>query len=407
MRILQAHKFFYHRGGAETVFFQTIDALRARGHEVAEFSMQKKDNMPSDYSAYFAPELPELSQQQDFFTSAKIFFHLFKSREIERKLSALILAADPQVAHLHNIYHHLSATTFRTLKKHRVPMVMTVHDVQPMCPNHRMIRGTDNTLCERCFRHNYYNCAVYKCVNKSRLASAAAALESYYYQWKKIWDLIDIFICPSQFMMDKLAEWGFPRKRMRLVPNPYVVPETYPPLGNKIVYLGRFHQEKGIKVLLASLPYLRDYQAVIAGDGPERKWVETTLRQCSLGNVEKIGWVHAEAWRRLMAEARVIVVPSVFYENCSMTILEAMANGRLVVAADRGGNGELIINGQTGFLVKPEDPVALTAGIREAMNLAPLEAELMIKNARELVHKNHSIADYLRKLEMIYDEVKR
>jgi len=407
MRILQINKYFFHRGGAEAVFFSTIDSLRARGHEVAEFSMNKKENLPSEYSAYFASELPEFSERHDLFTSAKIFRRLFYSRDVENKLNALVSAVDPEVAHLHNAYHHLSASTFRTLYKRRIPIVLTVHDVQPMCPNHRMIRGLDDTLCERCRPHKYYKCFLNKCVHYSRSNSLAAAMEAYYYYLKNIWEMVDLFICPSQFMMDKMTEWGFPRKKMRLARNPYIVPELYPPLGNKIVYIGRMHIEKGIKIFMSVLPHLREYQAVIAGNGPEANWVETMIRQCSLSNVEMRGWVNGEALRKLIAEARAIVVPSLFYENCSMTILESMSNGRLVVAADRGGNRELIINGETGFLVQPESPEALAAGIREAMSLSDIEAEVISRRAREYVAQNHSSAEYIKKLEEIYNEVRR
>lgn len=369
--------------------------------------MKKKENLPSDYSAYFASELPELSQNHDFSTTAKIFFRLFHSGEIENKLGALISSADPEVAHLHNVYHHLSAGTIQTLRRRRVPIVMTVHDVQPMCPNHRMIRGMDNTLCERCHKHKYYKCFTNRCVKNSRGASFAASAEAYYYYLKNIWEMVDIFICPSQFMMDKMVEWGFPKKKMRLLRNPFTVPQTYPALGNKIVYIGRFHVEKGIEILMASLPHLREYPAVLAGNGPESGWVETMIRQCSLTNVEMRGWVNGESWRNLIAEARVVVVPSLFYENCSMTILEALSSGRLLVVADRGGNRELVTNGETGFVVKPENPESLSEGIREAMELSDIEAEVISKKGRLYVEKNHSSEEYTKKLEEIYNEVKR
>ncbi|MBU1613379.1 glycosyltransferase family 4 protein [Patescibacteria group bacterium] len=407
MRVLQINKYFFHRGGAEAVFLSTIDSLRARGHEVSEFSMRKKENLPSEYSAYFASELPEFSEKQDLFASTKIFLRLFKAKDIENKLNALISAVDPEVAHLHNAYHHLSASTFRTLYKRRVPIVMTVHDVQPMCPNHRMIRGTDDTLCERCHKHKYYHCFFNRCVRYSRSMSFAASVEAYYYYLKNIWEMADLFICPSHFMMDKMVEWGFSRKKMRLLRNSYSVPELYPPLGDKIVYIGRMHVEKGIKILMSALPHLRQYPTVIAGNGPEANWVDTTIRQCSLSNVETRGWVSGEALRKLMAEARVIVVPSLFYENCSMTILESMSNGRLVVASDRGGNPELIVNGETGFLVKPENFESLVEGIREAMGLSDIEAQVISKRAREYVEQNHSTEEYIKKLEEIYNEVRR
>ena len=196
MRILQAHKFFYRRGGAEVVFFDTIKGLRSRGNEVTEFSMQNANNHISDYSGYFVNDVGDLRGEHDFISSVKKFKHFLHSSEVEKKLSALLTETEPEVAHLHNVYHHLSASTFITLKKKNIPIVLTVHDVQPMCPNHRMIRGVDNKLCEACFTHNYYNCVHYKCISESFGANAAGTLESYYYWLRGIWKMVDRFICP-------------------------------------------------------------------------------------------------------------------------------------------------------------------------------------------------------------------
>lgn len=405
MRILQAHKFFYRRGGAEVVFLDTIKGLRARGHEVAEFSMKNANNNISDYSGYFVSDIGDLRAEHDFFSSIKKFVHFLCSGEVKKKLNALTVAAEPEVAHLHNVYHHLSASTFVTLKKKNIPIVMTVHDVQPMCPNHRMVRGTDNKLCEACFPHQYFNCVRYKCVSKNCADNTAAALEAYFYRWRGVWSMVDRFICPSEFMLKKMVKWGFPKKKMRLVRNPFVVPAEPLPIGDKIVYLGRFHVEKGIRVFMAALPWLRNYKTIVAGSGPEDDWVDNFIQQYSLTNVFRTGWVGREEWQEVMREAKVVVVPSLFYENCSMAILEAMSFGKIVVATDRGGNRELIRDGETGFLVPPENPEAMATAIKKAMELSLEESARIIKNARELVRSEHSVEKYLDQLEKIYQEV--
>ena len=84
MHILQINKFFYRRGGVETVFFDTIDGLRARGHEVSEFSMMHPNNLPSEYDAYFASQMPELLGKQDLKTKFKILTRLFYSSEVKK-----------------------------------------------------------------------------------------------------------------------------------------------------------------------------------------------------------------------------------------------------------------------------------------------------------------------------------
>ncbi len=403
MHVLQINKFFYRRGGAETVFFDTIKGLRARGHEVSEFSMIHPSNFTSDYSAYFASQLPELLAKQDPATSWKIFKRLFSSKEIEQKLGALVMAVEPEVAHLHNIYHHLSASTFTKLYELKIPTVLTVHDVFPLCPNHSFLKG--ETLCEPCYKNKPYNCIRYRCINKKLLPSIVGTLEAYYYKFNKIWKRIDLYVCPSQFMADKLVEYGFPAKKMRVIPNPFKPQAVIPPLGNKVVYLGRIHYEKGIKILMEAAKELRDYKVLIAGNGPEDSWVQEFARKNIMANVERVGWVGGDSWHQVMMDAKVVVVPSLFYENCSMAILEALSYGRIVVAVNRGGNPELIKDGVSGFLCKPEDPADLARVIKRAMDTTDDEAKIISANAVKTLEQNHRPEDYFNKLEAVYKEV--
>ena len=152
---------------------------------------------------------------------------------------------------------------------------------------------------------------------------------------------------------------------------------------------------------------LRDYGITIAGAGPEAAWVKEYVRHNTLANVEQLGWVGGEEWQAVLESARVVVVPSIFYENCSLSILEALSYGRIVVATNRGGNPELVIDGVTGFLARPEDSADLARVIKKAMALSPEEAAEMGDQARQLVLKNHRLDDYLDKLEQVYREVIR
>jgi hypothetical protein len=130
-------------------FFDTIEGLRKRGYEVSEFSMAHSKNLPSQYSAYFASEIPELLGKQDKVEMWQTFKRFFYSQEVENKLGALIMATEPHVAHLHGVYHHLSASTFTKLYTLRVPMVLTAHDFFPISPSRNFLKG--ETLREDCY----------------------------------------------------------------------------------------------------------------------------------------------------------------------------------------------------------------------------------------------------------------
>ncbi len=404
MRILQINKYFFSRGGADAVFFETIDGLRKRGHDVSEFAMHHSSNRPSEYAAYFGPALPEkLTVKQDWLASARIFGHLFYSPEIERRLKALCLSAEPQVAHLHNVYHHLSASLFITLRKLGVSTVLTLHDVFPLCPNHSFLLG--DHLVEEVFKGKLYNCTVYKCVNNRFLPSLAATLEAYYLKLRDVWKHIDRLICPSQFMYNKMLEWGYPEEQLQLLYNPYQPPEVPLPLGNRIVFLGRIHREKGIKLFLEACRSLRQYPIAIAGGGPEEALVDSFITKNNLAQVDRFKWVEGERWNQVMRSARVIVVPSIFYENCPLAILEALGNGRLVVASDRGGNPEMIINGQTGLLCQPEDADDLTRVLKEAMQLPDAAVIEMAGRGRETILPRYAPGKYFEGLEELYQSL--
>ncbi len=384
------------------VFFDTIQGLRKRGHTVAEFSMHAVENQHSDYAKFFASEVA-LKTKQSLAKKWEVFTRMFRSAEIEYKVSELVKLTHPEVAHIHNAYRELSASTFTTLKKLHVPTVLTLHDVFALCPNHSLLRGEHLAIRE--LANKPFACFMGRCVNGSLAHSFAGMLEAYYYRYKKIWDQVDAFVCPSEFMKNLMVSYGFPAQKMHMARNPFTLAPACAPLGAKVVYLGRMHYEKGIKIFLQAAKELAGVPMIVAGTGPDDEWVNDYIAANKLSHIDRRGWVSGDAWQAVMREAKVIVVPSVFLENCSMTILEALSAGRIVVASDRGGNPELIINGKTGFLCKPEDPKDLARAIREAVSLCEVDSKKMIEAGREMVRKNHSEDEYFEKIVGVYKSV--
>lgn len=402
MKILQINKFFYRRGGVEVVLFDTIAGLRERGYDVVEFSMQHPKNFPSQYSKYFASEIPELLEITGLKEKWQVFKRFFTSSEIEQKLSALIEKEKPDVAHIHGAYHHLSASTFTTLFKYKIPTLLTLHDFFPLSPSRNFL--IKDHLDEKAYQQ-VFGCVRNKCINDKFLPSLAGEIEACYYKLQGIWKKIDRFICPSEFMRTKMLEYGFAPEKLTLIRNPFTSQIKQYPLGTKIVFLGRIHAEKGIKLFMEACKNWRYLPIIVAGTGPEDAWVDNFIKENSLTNIERYGWVTGEAWQNIMKEAKVIVLPSIFYENCPIAILEAMSYGRIVVASNRGGNPEMIKDGVTGFLAEPENAQDLAQVVRKAINLSPTEVDNMVQEAKKLIEKNYQIKDYLDGLEEVYKEI--
>lgn len=403
MRILQINKFFSIHGGSDTVFFETINGLRERGEEIVEFSMRAPGNLPSTYEKYFVS--PVSLRAASLSERWQAMRRLFSSAEVARQLTRLVHDTHPDLAHLHNAYRELSASTFLTLRKLGLPIVLTVHDMFPLVPNHNFLLG--ETMAEKKLGRSLFNCVRYCCVNNSLSASIVGALEARHYRSHKIWQHIDRFICPSEFMKNKLLEYGFPEEKLRVVLNPCTLPKKILPLGRAIVFLGRLHVEKGIRVFMRAVKDLKNYPVIVAGDGPDRAWVERFIKDNQLTHVTLYGWADEVSKEKLLAAARVVVSPAIFYDLCSLTILEAQACGRLVVASDRGGNPELVANGRTGWLAQPEDPSDLARTIQEAMEAPESQVSQIVTAEREQVAKKHNLDDYLAKIEAIYKELRK
>lgn len=404
MKILEINKFFYRRGGAEEVFLDTISGLKEAGDAVAEFSMHGEYNELSDFDKYFVSELPELLGSTSVVEKVKVFGRLFYSREVNKKITALVKDFKPDVAHLHNVYHHLSASLFTTLKKLHVPIVLTLHDVFPLVPNHSFMVGEN--LREDLLFKKAYNCTRYRCVNNQLLPSTAATLEHYYYSWRGIWGMVDAFIAPSQFMKDIMVRAGYDAKKIHVITNFAPPVTTTTAKGDALLYLGRLHPEKGIKIFMEAVKLLpKNIPVIVAGDGPLKNWVTDFIAQNNLTQVDYVGWVEGEKQAKIIARSKVMCLPSVFYENCSLSILRALAEGCLVIASNRGGNPELVIDGSTGFLSPPESPTALKNVIEKVFSLPSAQIDQITTNAKRHIAEKYNKKAYFQKLHTLLKNV--
>jgi len=138
-----------------------------------------------------------------------------------------------------------------------------------------------------------------------------------------------------------------------------------------LLFVGRLRIRKGVEVLLEALRELRGRVpgAVlkIAGDGEHRAALERKAAGLGLGAaVTFLGTCDGSRVRALLAGAAALVVPSI-YEGMPLVVLEAMERGVPVVASAVSGIPEVVVDGETGWLVPPEDPEALAGALEEVL----------------------------------------
>jgi glycosyltransferase involved in cell wall biosynthesis len=163
--------------------------------------------------------------------------------------------------------------------------------------------------------------------------------------------------------------------------------------------LARLDRQKGLDVLVRALPLVPDARLVLAGGGEQEQSIRDLVHDMGLcERVELLGWV--PDGRSLLHGFDVFVLPS-RYEGFPLSVLEAMLAGVPVVATDVGSTREAVEDGVTGWLVAPDDHVALAAALRRALSASPAVAA----RARALAASRFSAQAMAQAYEQVYAEV--
>lgn len=397
--LLSINNYHYVRGGAEAVFLAHNEMFSDAGWHVAPFCMRHDKNLSSDWEEYFVEEI-ELGTGDGPVTKLRKSLKAMYSREARKKLQQLLARLRPDVAHGHNIYHHISPSILPVLKRHGIPVLLTLHDLKLACPAYRMI--THDGICERCKGGALYNAARHRCLHGSTALSAWVMAEAYLHRMLGSYERnVDLFIVPSRFYIRKFEEWGWPAERFSYIPNfvdgQAIRPNFRP--GRAFVYFGRLSGEKGLETLIrASAAAGVDLQVLGTGpDAPKLKALSAELG----ANVEFPGFVTGDALFDRLRAARAIVLPSEWYENAPISLLEAFASGKPVIGADIGGIPELIRD-ERGRIFEAFSVDSLAGVLQEFASLPNPVLESMGRNAREYVLEEHSPGSYFDRVESAY-----
>lgn len=400
MRVLIANNYFYLRGGAERVMFNDMRALAEAGAEIVPFSAADPANAPTEYAKYFAEgaDIHATGALQ----RVRAAYEAIHCQRAADAFDRLIRDAQPDIVHFHNIYGRLSTSLFSVAERRGIPSVLTLHDYKVVCPSYLMLN--DGQPCDSCLDGGFWRCALNRCHKGNVAASAVYSVEAYVSRLGGRYDAVSAFLCPSRFMETLLTRFGVAGDRIIYHPNA-VDPAAYTPSyeGDYALYLGRLSHEKGLPTLLRAMAGT-GVPLRIAGSGP----MEQTVRDLADAGQDPIvleGHCEGERLRDLCRNAAFVVVPSEWYENAPMSVIEAFAYGKPVVATSIGGNPELVIDGETGYLVDCRNPRQLQAVITELWR-DKAGRQRMGRQARELVETRLSQKVRTASLLAIYENLR-
>ncbi len=406
MRILYVNKFFDLHGGAEVYVHRLIKKQIAAGHEVHVFSTQSQKNQPSLDAARFVKRF-DYSRSEGALRDAHKAVAFLWNREAKRAMTETLRDLRPDVIHLHNIYHHLSTSILAPIRQSRIPCVQTLHDYKLACPNYKMF--TEGSVCERCKGRNYFESVVHQCLFPSTAANMLAAVEMGMTKLAQSYErTVKIFIAPSQFLADKMVAWGEPSSKFEVIPNPVDIPEVSASRdGNFLLAVGRLSIEKGFDTLIRAAARVPDVRIKIAGIGPEESRLKQLVKTLNAKNIEFVGFLRHDDLGEMRRRAMGLVVPSVWYENAPLAVLEALADGLPVIASRIGGLPELVEDGNNGFLFDAQSPEALAIAMKRFVTGDGCNPSAMAASSRHRAKERYTWSMHMAALEALYCRVQR
>lgn len=403
MRILHVNKFFDLQGGAELYMHRLMAAQTAAGHEVHALATRDPKNLPSVDAARFVTR-SELDRSEGPKEDVMKAMRFLWNREAREAMERAIAELRPDVIHLHNIYHHLSSSILSPIRRANIPCVQTLHDYKLACPNYRMF--TEGAACERCKGGKYLEAVKHRCLATGFLPNVLAALEMGMTKARQSYErTVRVFLCPSRFLLEKMQDWGEPPGKLRYLPNPVEMSKE-PALrgGGYLLYAGRLAVEKGLESFVEAALQIPELPVKIAGRGPEAERLASLVRSRGASHIEFIGFQSPEALAQVRMRAEALVLPSIWYENASLSILEAMADGLPCLVSRIGGNPELVEDGVSGFLAKPGDVGDWVRVLRRFQAVSVDGRTKMGKEARTRVEERFLWSTHLEKLGELYGE---
>lgn len=331
MRVLTVHNYTegYATGGEAHVFQDEITQLEQNGHSVGKLICCNSE----------ATESSILKKSAYFLNSpwSKVSYY-----RMERSIQDF----QPDIIHIHNFFFILSPSIFRAAKNYRIPVVVTLHNYRLVVPCSQLYHS--GKVCEKCLGKNPWRILIYRCYRDKFLYSLLRY--RFYYLSQKIhnwWDDIEVFIALTEFGREKLIQGGLPSVRIVVKPNSVKDPPAYETTrypGHGALYVGTLTSEKGVRELVRAWQDI-DYPLTILGEGP----LKAELMRDGREHISFRGIVSRGEVNSHLARCAFLVMPSICYEGFGLTIVEAMAMGKSVLASNIGAMKSIVTHGKNGL----------------------------------------------------------
>jgi glycosyltransferase involved in cell wall biosynthesis len=342
MRIVQVHNFYRSSApsGEDEVVRTERALLRSNGVEVIEFE-RHNDALDGGIGG-----------------EVRASFSNVWSGNARRDLSAVIDRHRPDVVHFHNTFPQISVAAYAACADAGIPAVQTLHNFRLFCANGILNRA--GRPCEDCIVRGPLPGIVHGCYRDSRLATIGMSMSAMIHRPLRTHArLVRRFIALTQFARAKFVAAGLPADRIGVRGNALEQdPGVGTGSGGFALFVGRISAEKGIVTLIEAWRENPGIELLVVGEGP----LDAEARSRAAGlSIRFLGRQPRDAVTRLMADASMLVIPSVWYEGFPRVLVEALAVGTPMIVSRLGGLAELVQDGREGYTFPAGDALALRA----------------------------------------------
>ncbi len=383
MHILSVHSRYQIRGGEDECQEAEVSLLREMGHLVEVYE-ENNDRVATLGNLRMVPKT-------------------VWSKEAYQTVRNLLIKQHYDVVHVHNFFPLISPSVYYAAKAVGVPVVQTLHNYRLLCPNALFFRN--GNVCEDCLGKSIPLPGVLNaCYRGSRAATGVVATMLTAHRQMQTWtEMVDVYIALTEFARQKFIQGGLPAEKIVVKPN-FVHPDPGigEGLGGYALFVGRLSPEKGTDTLLTAWEKLKGIPLKIVGDGPLAPQV--TKHVGRLPGVEWLGRKSSDEVYELMGNAKMLILPSEWYETFGRVAVEAFAKGTPVIAANIGAVAELVESGRTGLKFRPGDPEDLASKVEWALTHPDMLAR-MRQEARAEFEAKYTAEQNYQMLMDIYERV--
>lgn len=366
MKILQIHNQYLHKTGDDAVVEEERSLLSSNGHEVLQYMRSN-------------------TEVKNTWGKIKAASQIMASKKSENDIEDILRNFEPDIVHVHNLFPLVTPSIFSAIKHSKTPVVQTLHNYRLLCVNTLFFRSGE--VCEDCLTKSCQEGIKHSCYNNSRIQSAIMTKAIQHHFRKGTWSYkIDRFICLTEFAQKKFIQGGLPKEKLRIKPNFVKKAKDDISYEDFFLFAGKLVSEKGLKDFLELVERLPHQKFMVAG------FINDDSIFNKFYNVEYIGEVHRDVLHKLMARCKAVLFLSKMYEGMPMTIIEAFAHSKAVIARKRGAMEVMISEANNGYLFNDNKELELitkTLDLEKAKELgSKAYEEYLSKYSEQIAYKN-------------------